>query len=103
MKLFIVNWSTASIDDRNNAHSFNGIDGIFKDRASAEQALETCKQSFFEELYDFCDEGLSESELFEEFEVSISGSSADGYYDISYILADAPVSAYLQIIETDHI
>ena len=41
MKLFIVTWSTASVDDRNNVQSFNGIDGIFKDRASAEQALET--------------------------------------------------------------
>ena len=103
MKLFIVTWSTASVDDRNNVQSFNGIDGIFKDRASAEQALETSKQGFIEELRDYCEEEPSESELFEEFEVSISGSPADGYYDLSYFLADTPLSAYLQIIETDHI
>lgn len=56
MKLFIVTWSTASVDDHNNVQSFNGIDGIFKDRASAEQALETSKQGFIEELRDYCEE-----------------------------------------------
>lgn len=96
MQVYAVVWSTGSCDDHGNAHSFNGLKGIYKTEAAAKKALVECKDETYQEaLGDLAgDEDVSE---FKD-EVRVYGSENEGYFEVDYTLGTEPVEVYIQIV-----
>ena len=98
MEVYAVIWSSGSCDDHGNAHSFANVHGIYKSEASAQLALEECKQEMLDEVYVDLDPDGDYPEFRDE--VCVNGSAKDGYYEISYILGTEPVMIYVGIEHT---
>ncbi len=96
MEVYAVIWCTGSCDDRGNAHSFNGVHGIYKSEESAKRGLKECKD---ETLYDIYQDLDPDDELpSTKEEVQISGSVEDGHFEIDYTIGTEPVEVYIQIV-----
>lgn len=99
MQVYAVVWSTGSCDDHGNAHSFNGIHGVYKSEVSAQKALEECKQEIYDEALQSFAGDEDNTEDFTD-EVKVYGSVKDGYFEIDYTLGNEPVEIYIQITHT---
>ena len=96
MEVLTVVWSTGSCDDHGNAHSFNGIHGIYKSEASAKKGLEECKQEILDDIMESIDPDNEMPEL--RAEVKVYGSVDDGYFEIDYTIGTEPVEVYIGIV-----
>lgn len=100
MEVYAVVWSSGSCDDHGNAHSFNGVHGIYKSEASAKKALEECKQEILADItYELNPDGdMPECE--EDTDIRVYGSVEVGNFEIDYTLGTDSVEVYIQITHT---
>lgn len=97
MEIYTVIWGSAGYDsDDQVVKAYAGVHGTYKTEASAQKALEECKQEFIDEVMNNPD--------FDEFDkasfknnLEIYGSIEDGYFELDYEYAGAPVEIYIQI------
>lgn len=98
MEVYAVIWGTGSCDDHGNVNTYCGVHGIFKSEASAQKALEECKEEILQEAYDDLDPDGERPEL--RNEVQVYGSVKDGYFEVDYTLGTDPVEIYIMITNT---
>ena len=100
MHVYTVVWGSGSCDDHNNAHAFCGVHGIFKSEASAQKALEECKNDIVAEaMSDLCfDEDENPDD--HKDEVQVYGSVKDGFFEVDYTIGNEPVEIYISIEHT---
>lgn len=93
-------WTQDAVDTYEDAlASFNGVHGIYRSKASAQKALEDCKNSFINEL--LSDPSLTYFDVASfHANLELSGSTAEGYYDLVYSVDGCPHEIYIQITKT---
>lgn len=100
MEVYAVIWGTGSCDDHNNAHAFCGVHGIFKSEASAQQALEECKNEIVAEAMSGLCFDEEEDPNDHKDEVQVYGSVKDGFFEVDYTIGTESVEVYIQITHT---
>ena len=100
MEVYAVVWSTGSCDDHGNAHSFNGVHGIYKSEKSAKKALLACKDDCLADVHADLNPDGDCPECEEEANIQVYGSVKDGYFEIDYTIGTDPVEFYIQITHT---
>lgn len=100
MKLYIVCWGSASLDDDGNARSYSGVHGVYANLDKAKQGLIDCKDECYDELVNDPD---FDEEVREEIKstISVYGSVGEGYFEIDYTLGTSPCETYINLVEKE--
>jgi hypothetical protein len=83
MKLYIVCWASASLDDDDNNHAFGNVHGVYQFPDDAKKGLVECKDEFIEEILNNPDYEETDRE-FTEADINVYGSAEDDYFEIDY-------------------
>ena len=100
MKVYVVCWGHAGIDDRGNGDAYSNVHGVYLNKEDAQRGLEELKDSFVDEIvnhpeFDEDDRARARSNL------QIYGSVVDGYYELDNDVCDFIEETYLTLVEEE--
>ena len=97
--MFIVHWSCGSCDDHGTAHANVGIYDVYSTKAGAKYGLTACKDEMIQDTANDLDPDGEFPELLDDLDIEVSGSEAEEYYEINYLIGTEPCAVRITIVE----
>lgn len=100
MKLFVVCWSNASLDDDGNSKAYGNVHGVYRTPEEAQTGLVACRDEFIDEILNNPDFNDFEKQCAQK-NLKVYGSVAEGYFELDNDVCDFIEETYIHIVETE--
>lgn len=100
MKVYVVCWANASLNDNGDCSAHSGVHGVYSDRKKAKEGLVACKDECYDEIVynpDYDEDDIEELKA----STKVYGSVEQEYFEIDYASSDVPNEIYIQIVESE--
>lgn len=100
MKLWVVHWSNASLDDDGNCSAFGNIHGAYTTLKEAQAGLVECKDEVVDGFINNPD--LDEDDKsFARDNLRVYGSVKENYFEVDFDQCDVITETYISIAELE--
>lgn len=102
MKLWVVHWSNASLDDDGNCSAFGNVHGVYTTPEEAQAGLVECKDEVVDGFVNNPD--LDEIDrAFAQQNIQVYGSVQENYFEVDFDQCDIITETYISIAEMERV